>query len=354
VDSTEELSYFVDELGLSPEVARQRLDDQMRFARLAQRVSAALDPAASGGTYVDQRAGTVVATVLDETTGAEARQLGATTLVVEHSMDEMISVTELLDAYADANGSGPVQSWGISVRDNAIKIIVGGPPSGAAIGLIDLAETSGIPVLVETVDAPAALESTLRGGQLLRQADGDPWCTLGFNVRDPGAGGHPRVLTAGHCFGASAVVRTYDSSYLGRVVARRDGAEDYAVVNVANPGAHTIMAQVKHYGRFLNVTGALTPHVGMYICRTGSTSGTRCGEIEAVGISWGDNRGVFLANMCGSGGDSGGPHYLPDGNRARGYGTHIGGTSAQCPSGPDYSIGQPLKEILAQQGLRLR
>ena len=106
--------------------------------------------------------------------------------------------------------------------------------------------------------------------------------------------------------------------------------------------------------RTLHVTGAIAPHVGNYICRTGQNSGTRCGEIEAVGISWGDNRGVFMANMCANGGDSGGPHYLPSGDNARGYGTHIGGTSASCPSGPDYSIGQPLLEILRQQNLRMR
>jgi streptogrisin D len=66
-----------------------------------------------------------------------------------------------------------------------------------------------------------------------------------------------------------------------------------------------------------NVSTAGNPPVGTTVCRTGSTTGTRCGSIQAydstVNYAEGSVSGLIRTNVCAEPGDSGGPLFASGG-----------------------------------------
>jgi streptogrisin C len=91
--------------------------------------------------------------------------------------------------------------------------------------------------------------------------------------------------------------------------------------------------------------------VGAAICRSGSTTGTRCGVIQAknqtVNYPEGAVTGLTRTNVCAEGGDSGGPWL--SGDQAQGV---TSGGSGNCTTGGT-TFFQPLNEILATNNLTL-
>ena len=91
--------------------------------------------------------------------------------------------------------------------------------------------------------------------------------------------------------------------------------------------------------------------VGAAICRSGSTTGTRCGVIQAknqtVNYPEGAVTGLTRTNVCAEGGDSGGPWL--SGDQAQGV---TSGGSGNCTTGGT-TFFQPLNEILAVNNLTL-
>ena len=99
------------------------------------------------------------------------------------------------------------------------------------------------------------------------------------------------------------------------------------------------------------VAGAQEAPVGASVCRSGSTTGTRCGVIQAKNVTVnypeGAVSGLTRTNVCAEPGDSGGPWM--SGNQAQGV---TSGGSGNCTVG-GVTFFQPLAEILERNNLTL-
>ena len=101
----------------------------------------------------------------------------------------------------------------------------------------------------------------------------------------------------------------------------------------------------------MTVGGSAEAAVGASVCRSGSTTGWRCGTIQAknqtVRYSQGAVYGMTRTNACAEPGDSGGSWI--SGNQAQGV---TSGGSGNCSSGGTTYF-QPVNEILSRYGLSL-
>lgn len=101
----------------------------------------------------------------------------------------------------------------------------------------------------------------------------------------------------------------------------------------------------------VRVAGSSESAVGASICRSGSTTGWRCGTVQAknqtVRYPQGAVTGMTRTNACAEPGDSGGSWL--SGTQAQGV---TSGGSGNCSSGGTTYF-QPVNEILSAYGLRL-
>jgi streptogrisin C len=104
-------------------------------------------------------------------------------------------------------------------------------------------------------------------------------------------------------------------------------------------------------GNLLPVAGSTEAPIGAAVCRSGSTTGTHCGTIEAtnqtVVYPEGAVTGLTRTNVCAEAGDSGGPWL--SGDQAQGV---TSGGSGDCTVGGE-TFFQPVNEILARNNLTL-
>jgi hypothetical protein len=181
--------------------------------------------------------------------------------------------------------------------------------------------------------APRRCDRPLRGGVSLAKAE-DPsnpitgYCTAGFKATD--SSGNRYVLTAGHCAVAStkwgAEVTTGDPfttafHLIGSIAGYTYPGGDWAKI-LAN-GSYWDQApwpsEVAHYGEDQEraITSEASSYLGEYVCHSGTNSGTTCGNVSAINktlpeVEDGSKKVTLyheteFKNVCGRGGDSGGP-----------------------------------------------
>ncbi|WP_435824250.1 carbohydrate-binding protein [Micromonospora echinofusca] len=106
-----------------------------------------------------------------------------------------------------------------------------------------------------------------------------------------------------------------------------------------------------HRGGTVPVAGSVEAAVGAAVCRSGSTTGWRCGTIQqknaSVTYPEGTVTGLTRINACAEPGDSGSSWI--SGNQAQGV---TSGGSGNCTSGGTMYF-QPVNAILAAYGLTL-
>jgi streptogrisin B len=165
-------------------------------------------------------------------------------------------------------------------------------------------------------------------------------CSLGFNVVK---GSTYYFLTAGHC-GKVAKSWYTDAAHrtlIGPTVSYSFPKNDYALVQYSN-------TSLSHPGGYT----AANAVVGEKVTRTGSTSGTHSGTVQALNVtvhysSGGTVSGLIQTNVCAEPGDSGGPLY--DGTKALGL---TSGGSGDCTSGGT-TFFQPVTEALSAYGVSI-
>lgn len=98
--------------------------------------------------------------------------------------------------------------------------------------------------------------------------------------------------------------------------------------------------------------GRTVAAVGTTVCRSGSTTGYRCGIVQATNTSVCYAQGcvyqVTRTTACGEPGDSGGP-FVSNSRQAQGL---LSGGSGNCTSGGT-TFSQPINEVLSVYGLTL-
>ena len=196
---------------------------------------------------------------------------------------------------------------------------------------------------------PAQAVSSFHAGWGIARSTGSTSavaCTDGFNGR--ASDGHPVLITAGHC-GAKGTLWVAEKDWhtIGRTsqrVFRTDSTEnDWSIVR--SNGAYALGPTVVDAGTVRSVERLGKPAVGMAVCSTGRTSGTRCGHITRVKAD-----GIIVTDLVSDHGDSGSPLYrrIPGSTRVAALGILSYGDEKS------YTAFQRLSEILNKTGVRLR
>ncbi|BCJ67531.1 S1 family peptidase [Polymorphospora rubra] len=336
--SVEILAAMQRDLGLTAPQAEARLAADAKAARTEQSLRGTLG-ASYGGTWL-AAGNEVVVGVTDAAAVERVRAAGATPRVVAASEAALTAVKDGLDAHG-TSAPKSVTGWYVDVTTNTV--VVESLP-GAAAEAATFVAASGVKVDRVRVDATAQAPQPyydVRGGDAYYI--GGSRCSVGFSV----VGG---FVTAGHCGRAGQAVSGYNQVAMGTIAGSSFPGNDYGWVRTNSNW--TPRGIVNRYnGTNVAVRGSTESAVGASICRSGSTTGWRCGTVQAknqtVSYPQGQVGGLTRTNACAQGGDSGGSWL--SGNQAQGV---TSGGSGNCTTGGT-TFFQPLREILSVYGLTL-
>ncbi|MFB6395642.1 S1 family peptidase [Polymorphospora lycopeni] len=195
---------------------------------------------------------------------------------------------------------------------------------------------------------PGRLTTLIAGGEAIYTPPAGR-CSLGANVS---RGGVAYFVTAGHCTAAGSTWYAAGDPMpqLGTRVGSSFPVDDYGLVRYTNTAVPHPSA-VHTYPGQLTLTGAGGAYVGQRVCRSGSTTGVRCGTVTGLNVTvhyaQGSVYGLIRTNICAEPGDSGGPLYDPATGKLLGI---LSGGSGNCISGGT-TYYQPILEVLAAYGV---
>jgi streptogrisin D len=308
-------------------------------AATADRLTRALG-GQGAGAYLDA-SGRLTVNVLGARAAAQVRAAGATPRQVTRSLARLQQVKASLDAARNAPAGA---SWGVDVASNTVLVSV---PAGRGAAFVAKARSFGAAVRVERT--PAVQTQAFYGGQAILR--GGSRCSAGFNTRS--GSGRNYVLTAGHCTNLGGTWTTSSGQTIGPMAASSFPGNDYGAIRISNPAALDPRGGVLYYGAFRDITGAGRVPVGGQACKTGSTTGTTCGRVQAYNVTVryaeGTVYGLTRTNICTQPGDSGGAMFA--GSLAQGITS--GGTIGGCSQFGFQSFFQPADEALGTYGLTL-
>ncbi|MFE0106089.1 putative Ig domain-containing protein [Streptomyces sp. NPDC059009] len=346
------------DFGLTAAQARTRLAQEAAAGNAAAALRTRLGERVTG-LWFDAAQGRLNASV---TTAADARQVraaGAVAHLVPYGKSQLTDVERVVRRQAD--GVPGVAGWGVDERTGRVEVRVLRTEHRAATETFRsrMRQLGRAVRLVEVTDAPVRQQGDVVGGDKWTPGS-ESGCSIGFSVT--AGGGAKGFLTAGHCTNdADQPAYGKDSSRLGtsnaggtHSVNAREG--DFGLVDVDQPGWN-LAPRVDGYGNGdVTVTGSAEGVVGQSVCRSGQTSGWRCGEITKVdqSVDYGNVviDGLSYTDACSAGGDSGGSYVTASGGKA--VGLHSGGGSNTCgSSGETFTIFQPVGEALQKWQLAL-
>lgn len=257
------------------------------------------------------------------------------------------TVDEARSAAVLAEVRTPGTAWALDPATGRMTLTVDDTVGGSALAVLRTTAARAGAVLRHE---PGRLTTLIAAGQAIYAAGGGR-CSLGANVR---SGTTYYVVTAGHC--TSSAGTWYADGAQATVLGTRVGSSfpgnDYGLIRYTNT-ALSHPSAIYTYPGLVTATGAGNALVGQYVCRSGSTTGVRCGMVTAlnatVNYAQGSVTGLIRTNICAEPGDSGGPLYDPRTGRILGI---LSGGSGNCSSG-GVSYYQPIAEILAAYGVTL-
>jgi streptogrisin C len=304
-----------------------------RSARLENSLGAAF-----GGSWLAGDTGTLMVGVTSSARAAAVRAAGATPVVVQRSEGALEAARATLDR-AEASAPASVHGWYVDVTSNTVVVEASASGAAAARRFADRAGV-GRAVRVTTTATPQ-LFYDVRGGDAYYTTQFR--CSIGFSVQ----GGY---TTAGHCGRAGQTTSGFNRVAQGTFRASSFPGDDHAWVAVNSNWVPRPI--VNGYGRGnVTVRGSTEAAVGASVCRSGSTTGWRCGTIQAknqtVRYAEGTVSGLTRTSACAEGGDSGGSFI--SGNQAQGM---TSGGSGNCTFGGT-TFFQPVRETLSRYGLTL-
>ena len=292
---------------------------------------------------------------------------------VRHSKADLDASKAQLDAMLAQGGKVPkgVYGWYVDVTTNSVVVAIGKGQQKAGIDFVARSGANAQVVRFNVEEQPS-LRGTLKGGLGYLRNPGDGYlyaCSIGFNVAK---GTTPGYVSAGHCGDAGEPVYLEGAAGTGPQWTLGPQFGTFQASNFPNPGqtgndwswiaisSGTQLATVYGWGKGdVAVHGSTEAAVGAAICRSGRTSGWRCGTIEAKGQTVNYSSGETILNLtrttaCSEGGDSGGSFVTTPG-QAQGV---LSGGSGSCngkqPNNRTRSFFQPLLPILSAYGLTLK
>jgi streptogrisin C len=300
---------------------------------------AALGSSFAGAWFEPGTRDLIVATT-DPAAAPRVRAAGAQPRLVPRNLLTLERIMAVLDSRADTVPN-TVTGWHVDPASNSV--VVSATDDAAATAFAAGQDA----VRIEHVNARPVLLANLRGGDKITTSEGGR-CTVGFNAI---SGSTRYIITAGHCTKLGGTWAGPDGSTIGPVAKSSFPGHDFGLVEVTS-SSWKQTDDIDTDGGYLTVTGTEPAAVGSSVCRSGSTSGYYCGQVQAIGetVNYGDGdvvRGLTRTNICAEAGDSGGPFVT--GTQAQG--TLSGGSGGCLLGGQSYF--QPIGEVLSTYGLRL-
>ncbi|MER5862963.1 putative Ig domain-containing protein [Kitasatospora sp. NPDC002040] len=348
------------DFGLTAAQVRARIADESAAGRTATLVRGRLGDRVSG-LWFDAATGRLHAAVTTSADADATALAGAVPQQVRYGAAELTATARAVSALVGPGVPG-VRSWGPDVRNNRIEIAVArtGRTAATEAFLVRVREFGQLVRIADTDQVPRQ-QADVVGGEKWIPGSESP-CSIGFPVTRSN-GGAKAFLTAGHCTNdADQAAYGKDGTRVG--ISNRGGTGsvnaregDMGIVDVDQAGWN-VVARVAGYGSGdVTVTGSADAVVGTAICRSGQTTGLRCGEVTKVdqSVDYGTVviDGLSYSSACSAGGDSGGAYVTATGGKA--VGLHSGGGSATCTSGSGekFTIFQPVNEALTRFGAAL-
>jgi streptogrisin C len=325
-----------------------KLDDDQIAARLRTEAAAPVIErrlrsrlgADFAGAWIPSGASRLTVAVTEESATAVVRAEGADATVVKRSASELTRSRKALDAHAAEAKGGPVRGWYVDVATNSV-VVMARPGAEAAARAFAKRSGAGAVSVVTSAEAPRPMYDIRGGDQYV--INGNTICSIGFAV----AGG---FVSAGHCGGVGSPTLGYNNVAQGTFAGSSFPGNDYSWIRTN--GSWTSQPWVNNYaGGNVIVAGSQDAAIGSSVCRSGRTTGWRCGTIlgrdETVVYAQGAVYGLSRSNACAEPGDSGGSWI--SGNQAQGV---TSGGTGNCSSGGTMWF-QPVNEILGTYGLAL-
>jgi streptogrisin C len=254
-----------------------------------------------------------------------------------------------LDKAASSRPS-TVTGWHVDQKSKSLVVSVHGSDAGVTKWAESLG--AGAVTIEHVAEAPRPLWNII-GGQAIRTSSGSR-CSAGFNAT---SGSNRYVITAGHC---TAIGGTWSGSggTIGTVAGSSFPTNDYGIIRVTSSSAvSTPLVDRYSAGSDVTVSGAGNASTGQAVCRSGSTTGWRCGSVTGTNATVCYSQGcvyqMIRTNVCAEPGDSGGALVSNPGSgtRVTALGLTSGG-SGNCSSGGTTYF-QPVTEPLSAYGLSL-
>ncbi|WP_395375486.1 S1 family peptidase [Marinicella sp. W31] len=295
--------------------------------------------------------------------GTEIKHVAYTLKELEDTMsglnDTLVRVYESAVVSNQVAKSKPnqIQSMYIDVMTNSV--VIKATPDGvdSAINFAALSKADVNKIRIETAEGTATPLANIYGGR--EYISGGGFCSIGFpvKVRNSSTRG---FVTAGHCGPQGTRVRV-DGANVGSVRRANFPGDDMAWAN--NRSSDTQYPFVNFYngGSVLDyrINGSQVAAIGAVVCRSGRTTGLRCGRIQSRNASanygTGPVFGLTQSTACAGRGDSGGS-WVASGGQAQGVtsgGILPGGGNDNCNQSTPTSWFQPVNEILNRYGLEL-
>ncbi|WP_240197397.1 S1 family peptidase [Nonomuraea lactucae] len=325
------------DLGITEQQALQRLANEQRAAATEARLSSSLG-SSYGGAWLNEDASRLMVATTDPAAAPGIEAQGAQPVVVQRSLSQLNAVKDQIDRASDQAKAG-ASLWYVDLASNSVVIVTAHQDAGDGLAATAGVDRNAVRVTVSN-EAPQPYINLIGGSAYYI---GSSRCSIGFSVT---RGATPGFVTAGHCGRPGNVTSNPSGTFQGSSFP----GNDYAWV--ATPG-HTPTPYVRGAGGALvTVRGSTQASVGASICRSGSTTGWRCGVIQqhnaTVRYPQGTVYGLTRTSACAQPGDSGGSFI--SGSQAQGV---TSGGSGNCSIGGT-TYHQPVNEILGAYGLTLR
>jgi streptogrisin C len=329
------------------------------------------------GSWIERKGnGDFQFVVATTSVGAQKTPAGVEIRNARHSLRELDAAKGQLDLQLAQGAKVPkgVYSWSVDVQSNSVVVGIGNNGQAAAIDFVARSGADAQTIRFVTMSEQPAVRSTLQGGHGYLRNPGDGYlyaCSIGFNVTK---GTTPGFVSAGHCGDAGEQVYLEGAAGTGPQWTLGPQIGTFQGSTFPNPGSsgtdmawvqvsagHTQPATVHGWGKGdVTVKGGNEAAIGAAICRSGRTSGWRCGAIKAKGVTVNYVSGETMVNLtqttaCSEGGDSGGSFITGVG---QGQGVLSGG-SGNCKgrggkTGGGNSYYQPLLPLLSFYSLTLK
>ncbi|WP_246609541.1 S1 family peptidase [Nonomuraea rhizosphaerae] len=321
------------DFGLTEQQAITRLANEQRAAATESALTASLG-ASYAGAWLNADASKLTVATTDPNSFRTIEAKGAQPVLVPRSLAQLTAVKDQLDAASAQTGAS---LWYVDVTTNTVVVVAADQASGEAFAA-KAADKAAVRVSV-SAEQPQTYINIIGGAAYYI---GSSRCSVGFSVT---RGGTPGFVSAGHCGRAGSATRTPTGTFVGSSFPGNDYSYITAPGNTATPYVRG------SGGANVTVRGSTVAGVGSSICRSGSTTGWRCGTVQqlnaTVRYSQGTVTGLTRTNACAEPGDSGGSFI--SGSQAQGV---TSGGSGNCSSGGTTYF-QPVNEILGAYGLTL-